>query len=168
MNDIDALITCNNPNYFFMQDRYALFREDNCDYQKYFSYDTLRQISCKVTELTMGLGDNNRPIVVPDQNIANVMDAVYQSYRPMTSDIYSRYNIPTGQNTPSYVQQMVDQVIEIIYSDIRNNLEMERNNKKLSVWTTVLGDFNNHGLRAHPMIKTKVRRPNPMEFHMNY
>jgi hypothetical protein len=47
--------------------------------------------------------------------------------------------------------------------------EMAENNSKLSIWTTVLGEgLNEHNLRSYAPIKTRVRRPNPMEFHMKY
>ena len=45
---------------------------------------------------------------------------------------------------------------------------MEENNKKLSIWTTVYGDFNAHGLRQHPPIKIRKKRPDPFQFHMRY
>ena len=45
---------------------------------------------------------------------------------------------------------------------------MEENNRKLTIWTTVYGDFNAHQLRQHAPIKVLNKRPNPMEFHMRY
>jgi hypothetical protein len=63
---------------------------------------------------------------------------------------------------------MNDQVINIITTDVKNNLEAEQCNSKLSIWTTVLGDFNEHGLRQHGPIKLKERRPTTMLFNMNY
>ena len=169
-NTIDSLIVGRDPcsTCSVMTQRYVGFKEDNCDYQKYFSQDTVNTISAQLTNLLSGVGKDNRPIVVPDEHICSIMDNVYQSYRPRTSDIYSRYNINNGSNTPSYVQELVDQVIEIIYSNVRDSLGIEEANAKLSAWTTVLGDFNDHGLRAHPVIKIKQRRPNPLQFMWNY
>jgi hypothetical protein len=148
--------------------RYVGWEESNDCIKKYFSQDTVDIIARKVTELTLGVDPKNRPIVVPDTTICGIMSEVYQSYRPPTGDIYGRYNVPSGTGPESYVQNMIDQTIEIITSDIRNNLEMEENNRKLTIWTTVYGDFNEHGLRAHPPIKVLNKRPNPMEFHMRY
>lgn len=161
-----------NQNRKFIGDdnfyRYVGYREDNECIKKYFSKNTVRTISNKITELTLGIDPENRPIIVPDKTIYNVMSDIYQSFRPATSDIYSRYIVPTGTTTQSYVQNMIDQVIEIIVSDIRNNLEMEENNRKLTIWTTVYGDFNEAGLLQHPPIKIRKRRPAPMQFNMNY
>lgn len=148
--------------------KYVGYQDTNVCIEKYFSGYTVNIISKKVTELLMGVHPENRRIIVPDSTIYNVLDAIYQNYRPPTGDIYGRYNIPSGTTTESYVQDMIDQVIEIIVSDVRNNYETIENNSKLSIWTTVLGEFNDNGLRSYPPIKTRLRRPNPLEFNMNY
>jgi hypothetical protein len=159
---------CNAPicDSNFM--RHVGWEESNGCIKKYFSKETVDIIARKITELTLGVDPKNRPIVVPSKNICSIMSEVYQSYRPPTGDIYGRYNVPSGTGPESYVQNMIDQTIEIITNDIRNNLGMEENNRKLTIWTTVYGDFNEHGLRAHPPIKVRNKRPNPMEFHMRY
>lgn len=144
------------------------YTESNVCIQKYFDVSTVRTISHKVTELLQGVDPQNRPIIVPNKTICSVMNDIYSSYRPPTGDIFSRYIVPSGTSSESYVQNMIDQVIEVITSDVRNNLGMEECNKKLSIWTTVLGDFNAHGLQQHPKIKVRHKRPNPFQFHMNY
>jgi len=45
---------------------------------------------------------------------------------------------------------------------------MTENNKKLSIWNSVYGEFNEKGLRAHPPIKIRKKRPQRMMFNMNY
>jgi len=144
------------------------YSENNPCIEKYFSIDTMIMISKKVTQLTMGVDPQNRPIVVPHTNIYSVMNDIYANYRPSTGDIFSRYIVPSGESTESYVQNMIDQVIEVIVTDIRNNMEMDENNRKLSVWTTVYGDFNTEGLRQHPPIKVRNRHPAYFQFNMNY
>jgi hypothetical protein len=148
-------------------DRFVGYNQANA-YNLYFNTQTVSTISKKITELLSGVDRYNRPIIVPDKTILDIMDTVKLYFRPQTGDIYSRYNIPNGENCPSYIQQMVDQVIEIIVSDVRNNLETEEYNSTLTVWTTLFGDFNEKGLRSHSVIKTKERRVNPFQFNMNY
>lgn len=150
--------------------RHVGWKEDNPCIREYYSKSTLNTISRKVTELLHGVDPNNRPILVPDHIISNVMDSVYNTFRPETKGIYARYNIPSNSqaSSESYVQNMIDQTIEIITSDVKNNLGMEECNSKLSVWTTVLGDFNDHGLQSHPQIKIRNKRPTPMQFNMMY
>ena len=135
--------------------------------QQYFSKNTIETISCKVTELLMGVDPNNRPIIVPDKTICSVMSAVYDNFRPETSDIYSRYNIPK-KGIPSYTQRMIDEVINIITSDVKVNLGMDECNRKLTIWSSILGDFNEQGLRSHGPIKLREKRTQPMMFNMNY
>ena len=133
----------------------------------FFSKQNRVVVSAKITELLSGVDSKNRNIIVPDKTIASIMSAVYENFRPETSDIYSRYNIPQG-GSQDYLTRMNDQVINIITTDVKNNLGMDNCNSKLTIWTTVLGDFNEHGLRQHGPIKLKERRPTSMLFNMNY
>tara|TARA_Y100000389_G_C17420518_1_gene496402 strand:+ start:336 stop:836 length:501 start_codon:yes stop_codon:yes gene_type:complete len=144
------------------------WEESNPNIKKLFSKETIDIISRKITELTMGVDPQNRPIVVPPQAICGILSEVYASFRPNTGDIFTRYNIPSGTGPQNYVQDLIDQTIEIITNNISYSIGMEENNKKLTIWTTVYGDFNQHGLRQHAPIKVLNKRPNPMEFHMRY
>jgi len=159
---------CNEPLCDLNFMRHVGWEESNSCIKKYFSKETVDIIARKVTELTMGVDPQNRPIVVPTATICGLMSEVYESFRPATGDIYGRYNVPSGMGPQTYVQNMIDQVIEIITSNISYSLGMEENNRKLTIWTTVYGDFNEHGLRQHAPIKVLNKRPNPMEFHMRY
>lgn len=134
---------------------------------KLYSRDNIRMISSKITELLMGVDKNNKAIIVPDKTIYSVMSAVYDNFRPETEDIYSRYNIP-NRGATSYTQRIIDQVINIIVSDVKNNLGMDECNSKLSAWVQVYGSFNSHGLNQVPKIKLRERRPTPMLFNMTY
>ena len=144
------------------------YEESNLCIKKYYSQNTIDTISHKITQLLQGVDPKNRRIIVPDKTISSIMNAVKSDYRPPIGDIHSRYIVPSGINSESYVQNMIDEVIEIITSDVRNNVGMEEANSKLSIWTTVYGDFNKHGLQAHAPIKIRNKRPTPMQFNMNY
>jgi hypothetical protein len=134
---------------------------------KYYSKQNIDRISAKISQLLQGVDPQNRKIVVPNKTICSIMSSVYSNFRPETGGIYSRYTIPTNGD-PGYVQKMTDQVINIITTDVKNNLGMEEANSKLSIWTTVLGDFNPHQLRSHAPIKIREKRPQPMMFFSNY
>lgn len=156
---------CGDPcNYQNM--KHVGFTSSDC-LDAFFSPANIDMTSNKITELLMGVNKENRPIIVPDKTICSVMSAVYENFRPETSDIYGRYNIP-GEGVQNYVQRMIDETINIITADVKNNLGMEEHNKTLSIWTTILGDFNKHGLRSHPIIKIRERKPMAMMFQMNY
>ena len=148
--------------------RYVGFTDTNPVTQKLFSTNTLDMISKKLTQLLMGVHPENKIIIVPNNIIANVLDSLYTTYRPQIGGIYSRYIIPTGLNSDDYTTDIIDQTIEIIYSDIKNQYDMEKNNKKLSVWNTVLGDFNENQLRSYPPIKILNKHPQYMAFFENY
>lgn len=148
--------------------KYVGYKEDNACISEYYDSKTVRIISNKVTELLQGVDPENRPIIVPDKTIYSMMNAIYANYRPPTGDIFSRYIVPSGTSSDSYVQNMIDQVIEVITSNVRNSLGMEENNRKLSIWTSVYGDFNEHSLRAHAPIKIRNKRPQSFMFNMHY
>jgi hypothetical protein len=155
---------CDNNFY-----KHVGWEENNSCIRKYFSSDNIKSLSYKITQLLQGVDPHGRPITVPDKTICHVLSEVFNSYRPPTGDIYSRYIVPTGE-PDNYVQSMIDQTIEIITSDVKNNIGMEENNRKLSVWTTVLGDFNANGLRQHAPIKIREKNTNHrgMVSFMNY
>lgn len=134
----------------------------------YFCKETLALISEKVSHILQGVDPEGRKIVVPYDKICHVMSAVYNTHRPNTGDIFTRYNILPGTAPVDIIRDMIDRTIQIITSTIRNELGIIENNEKLTVWTTVLGDFNEEGLRSHSIIKLRRRRPNRMEFNMNY
>jgi hypothetical protein len=144
------------------------YSQNNDCIKKFFSEDTIRLISRKVTELTMGIDPQNRPIIVPATTIASIMSSIQENYRPETGDIYTRYNIPSSSPL-NMVQRMIDMTIEVIFNDINVNMGMEAANKKLNIWTTVLGDFNTHGLRSHaPITSIRRKKPQTMLFNLNY
>jgi len=147
--------------------RYSGYQDINPCIQELFDQKTITKISRKVTQLLLGVHPENLPIIVPDHIIGSVVSNIYTNFKPSTGDIYAMYNIP-GKDNQSIVGSVVDQAIETIVSDVRNNMETAQNNAKLTIWTTVYGDFNEHGLRQHPPIKIQNRRSNPMEFNMNY
>lgn len=143
--------------------------EQNPDLNNFFSNDTVSFISKKVTQLLEGVHPENKHIVVPDKNIVAVMNQVYTNFRPPVGDIYSRLHITSQNKVEDYTSDMIDQVIETITSYVRNTMAIEENNSKLTVWTTVLGDFNAHGLRRPSQVKcVRYKRPTPFQFHMKY
>ncbi len=135
----------------------------------FYSKETVDIIYHKIIDLLQGVDPSGRPIIVPVKTINHVMNQVFETYRPPTANIYARYTM-TSEVPLNYVQDMIDQVIEIITSDVKNNLAVERYNSSLTAWTTVLGDFNDQGLRAHPPIKVRAKNTNHrgMVSFMNY
>lgn len=159
---------CNSlENCDFNYLRYVGWNQDNECIKKFYSKPTIKLISKKVSELTKGVDPLNRTIIVPEYRICEVMDGVFQGYKPRVGDIFTRYIIPNNEQT-NVLQSLIDQTIEIIVSNIKNNLGMEQENSKLSAWVQVYGDFNPHNLRQHSIIKTRERKPATMQFHMNY
>lgn len=146
--------------------RYVGYAETTTGIEKYFSPQTINKISSKITELLQGVHPQGKRLIVPNTEICHILDAVYRNYRPVTGDIYSRYNIPN--NNVNMLQDMIDQTIEIIVSQTKAEIGMQVANSKLSVWNTVLGDFNTHELRSHDVIKISKKHPMHQYFFENY
>ena len=146
-----------NDNYY---DISAKIQDDNYyrhvgwnggnEYSKtYFSEATIRTISTKITDFLEGVDPQGRSIVVPDKTIRLIVSS---------GSIYR----------DNYIQNMIDQTIEVITSYVKNTIGIEENNKKLTIWTTVYGDFNRHGLQQTPKIKIRNKHPDHFQFHMRY
>ena len=134
---------------------------------KLFSKQTVKTIQQKTSEYLMGVDDQGRRIVPSERIVESALLGVFNNYRPNTGDIYGKYTV-VNENSRDDYSYIVDQVISLLVRNIRNDLEMQYNNSKLTVWTTLLGDFNEHGLRQYAPIKVRNKRPDPMLFHMRY
>lgn len=130
----------------------------------FFSNNNINYLSAAITELLMSTG---KIIKVADHVIGSVMSNIATNFRPSTGDIYSRYTIPTEEGRDN-LRTMNEQVITLIVNTIRGEYDQEACNARLSVWTTVLGDFNHEGLRSHSKIKIKENDYMKGMFSMNY
>jgi hypothetical protein len=140
--------------------------DDRMNYNSLWAPARLQLIQQKITQLLQGVRSDGRNIIVPIDVIGNVLSQVYETNSPQVGSIYSRYiQENPGRND---VRDIVDRSINIIVSQIKNEILNEQNNKRLTIWNTVLGDFNSQGLRAHAPIKIRKKRPATMQFNMNY
>jgi hypothetical protein len=141
------------------------YSDTNAAIGGYFSMDTASFIAAKCGEL---LSDTfPQGVVVPIPSVVDVMNNVYEGYRPATGDIYSRYTIPSAEN-PNCVDEMINQCVQVIVTQVKDNLEMDARNAQLNNWVVMYGSFNEAGLRAHAPIKVRERRPQPLMINMNY
>lgn len=130
------------------------------------NYDTLWtpqrlvMLQEKITQLLEGVSEDGRPIVVSIENIAHVLSQVYDTHRPEVGSIYSRYIQNFPENSRNDIREIEDRAINIIVTYVRNEIEIAQNNRRLTIWNSLYGDFNKEGLRAHSNIKIRKRRPN--------
>lgn len=134
---------------------------------KLFSKQTIKTIQEKTSEYLIGVDSEGRKIIPSERIVESALFGVFENYRPVTGDIYGKYTVNNDNSRDDY-SYIVDQTISLLVRGIRNDLEMQQNNSKLTIWTTLLGDFNEHGLRQHAPIKIKNKRPDNFLFHMRY
>jgi len=139
--------------------------KDSPSFNMMFTAQRMHQYQKKISELLQGVGPDNRPIIVPFKTISSVLWECYESNTPVVGSIYSRLQQPSNRDDTTGI---VDRMINIIVSQIRTEYGMVEQNKKLTIWSTLLGDFNKEGIRAHPPIKLRKKRTQRMMFNMNY
>lgn len=139
-------------------------------FQEVFTENVINTISRKITDLLQGVDPKGRDIVVSPENICGILSAVSDNFFNVgdIGGINTVFQIPTQNGNISNKDKVILRVINLIVSFIRDDTARIECNKSLTVWTSVYGDFNEHGLRAHPPLKTKVNDVNKAEFHMRY
>ncbi len=142
--------------------------QDRVDYNSLWTPDQLHLIQDKITQLLQGVDAENRPIIVPLETIGSVMSNIYAANSPEVGSIYSRYIQLEGEATRNDIRDIIDRTINVIVSGIRTEILMEQYNKKISVWSTLYGDFNSQKLRQHAPIKIRKKTPMLMAFNMKF
>jgi|MDTD01.1.fsa_nt_gb hypothetical protein len=146
--------------------------EGNCQqYTDLYKQETVNYIQQQVSNYLMPL--SGKPVIVPDQQIREMITSVWnvESVRPAniyTKDTFNNVGTQWENSTQTPYKRIVEIVIQSITSQLRNQKEMADCNNSLSIWNSLYGDFNEAGLRAHPKIKLRERRPATMQFNMNY
>ena len=145
--------TFNGNKYDYNFTRYVGWNKDIPGYEVYFTTQNMNFIKSAITNELLKSGYY---ITVTDEVIGNVMSRALELNSPNIGDIYTRYNIPHNQIRDD-VKEMSLNVINTIVNTILDEQDQLKWNNSLTVWTTVLGDFNKQRIRSHPVLKTKER-----------
>lgn len=135
--------------------------------QRLFTKTTIRVIQQKTSDYLMGVDPNGKKIVPTERVVIAALYGIFKNFHPTTGDIYGKYTVVDQTHRDDY-SYIIDQTISLLVQGIRDDIGMAEQNQKLTIWTTVMGDFNEHGLRQYPPIKINNKRPDPMLFHMRY
>lgn len=156
-----------NPYASTNYTRYVGYNSENPLRAALFNKPVFDLIKRKVSELTRGVHPEGKIIAVTDDVVKNRLDQVCELYQPETGAIYTRYNFgDVGE--ANYPMEVIDIVVNSMVKQIKDEFEMIACNNNLTIWTTLYGDFNEHGLRQYPPIKINNRRSDRMQFNMNY
>ena len=130
-----------------------------------FTKRTVTMIKQKVYEYL--LKSMQKKIVPSDKVVITALFGVYENHIPRTGDIYGQYLVVDETQRDDY-GYIVDKTISLLIDGIQTDIEMAEANSKLSIWNSLLGDFNENGLRQFPPIKLRNKGPDRMLFHMKY
>ena len=137
-------------------------------YSDLFKDETVTYIQQSCSNYLMPLF--NKPIVIPAEQVREMITSVWNvEAGGDRAGIYTDATFNLPENKIGYdFKRIVQIVIQSITSQISTTREMQVCNDKLNIWNTVLGDFNEAGIRAHPKIKLRERHPAYMQFFENY
>ena len=128
----------------------------------------IEYISNTISNMLQGVHPENKIIKVPSTTIESIIHSVYNNFKPTTGDIHSRYHIdPEDCKFNTFLDKINHETIGIIVTEIKSNFATDEKNSKLSVWNTILGDFNSHKIRSHSSLKVN-NNSLPVQFHMRY
>lgn len=130
-----------------------------------FTKRTVRIIQQKVYEYL--LKSMEKKIAPSERIVIIALYGVYENHIPRTGDIYGKFLVVDETQRDDY-GYIVDKTISLLIDGIQTDIGMEEANSKLSIWNSVLGDFNEKGLRQYPPIKVRNKGPDRFLFHMKY
>jgi len=131
-----------------------------------FTKRTINMIRQQVYEYL--LKSLNKKIAPSEKVTIIALYGVYENHIPRTGDIYGKFTVVDQSQQDDY-GYIVDKTISMLIDGIQTDIGMQEANSKLSIWNaTVLGDFNENGLRQYAPLKMRERGPDRMLFHMKY
>jgi hypothetical protein len=130
-----------------------------------FTKRTIKIIQQKVYEYLYK--SMQKKIMPSDKVVIIALFGVYENHIPRTGDIYGKFLVVDDTQRDDY-GYILDKTISLLIDGIQTDIEMAEANSKLSIWNSVLGDFNENGLRQFPPIKLRNKGPDRMLFHMKY
>jgi hypothetical protein len=130
-----------------------------------FTKRTVKIIQEKVYEYL--LKSISKKIIPSERIVIIALYGVFENHIPRTGDIYGRYLVVDETQRDDY-GYIVDKTISLLITGIETDIGMQDANSKLSIWNSILGDFNENGLRQFPPIKLRERGPDRFLFHMRY
>jgi hypothetical protein len=132
-----------------------------------FSNENIDMISNTLYDLLKCLRKDGRPIVFTRGVIGQTLSEIQQNAKRQIGDIYTVYTIPPEKPRDD-ITRFNEMTIQFLYNQVKTEYEMDQANKRLTIWTTLLGDFNEHGLRQYSTIKLNHKPINKLRFNMNY
>lgn len=132
-----------------------------------FSDENIDKVRTILADLLKCLRKDGRPIVFTRGVVAQALSQMDQNAARQIGDMYTIYNIPQATRRDD-IARFNEMAIQFLYNQVKTEYEMDQANKKLTIWTTLLGDFNEHGLRQYSTIKLNNKPINKLRFNMNY
>ena len=129
--------------------------------------DTINIVRKKVMiKLNSEFPIETKYLTISEDLIETVVINTTQSY--ISKRIGSIYSKEIQQDIYNRDQAILNTSILTIYNYYVSQIRQDLCHKNLSIWNSVLGESNQHGLLPHSKIKLNNKRTNSMQFRMNY
>jgi hypothetical protein len=112
------------------------------EYRDMIDPRNIKMASEKITQLLDGTHPEGKRILVPDSTIRQMIVSVFRS--------------GTNYDVAKVIEEAIGNIVQYIQDDYRTT----QRNSTYSIWNTVLGEENAHGLMPYAPIKTRENRPN--------
>jgi len=133
---------CNRDDYIYSFYNPAYNWNSDKKYSALISDANIGMLSKKITELLEGIHPEGKKIVVPNETIRNVISSRFKTFQSFD------------------ISKINDETVSFIVGFVSSEFQSIKTNQNYSVWTTLLGTTNEHGLMPHAKLKTKERRRN--------
>lgn len=148
--------------------RHYGYDETEKNYQTLFSGEVVEMIRKEVLSRVAKSNARNVKIVLSSNTVRDALSSVHRNYKPPVQDMFSMHLQAHNYNRLGKEEQIIKETIELMSKQCINELDTLHYNSQLSKWNTLLGDFNQEGLRSHDKIKLRHKRPSSFQFNMKY
>jgi hypothetical protein len=104
--------------------------------------------------------------LVSHQQVEDMVSSCFTNYRPTNISPFTRFTQLPVEDSVDPCVFIWTEACDTLSNQIRADLGMREEAKKLSRWTAKLD--GTQGLLRHSAIKVRNKRPDPFQFHMKF
>ena len=132
------------------------------------SETNLKKVQHQITNLLEGVHPQNKKMIVSLKDIASIMHPIIEQTNIKNAGYIQSSRFSDGLSKNDFANIVNNETITTIVSKLKADYGIENHRNNLSIWSTLYGEHNKEGLRAHAPIKTREKHPQYMAFNMKY
>lgn len=132
------------------------------------SEKNLKKLQLKIANLLEGVHPENKRMIVSLKDIASIMHPIIDQTNIKNAGYIQSTRFGNGLSKIDFTDIVNDETITTIVNKLKADYGIENHRNNLSIWSTLYGEHNKEGLRAHAPIKKREKHPQYMAFNMKY